>query len=431
MSSRFTPEQDKAIRAEYESGATLRGLAPQYDCCWLTIRSAILRAGGSIRSRIEARALFTGDWRRKATNVDRKKMVRLYLSGYGLKEAANACGFKSQSACEEALKDAGVPQRKSHSGRIKQRMSEARRVYGLNERFFETVDTPKKAWLLGFIAADGNVCGNAVRIGLARCDRSCLEMIANLVEWQGPICDDMNSKDHPRSTLHFASRRMATDLMALGIVPRKSLILQAWNGPESLLPHYFRGLVDGDGWISRRKGWYLGLCGSRSVVEAFEAFVKHRVETNAAIRPFGKIYLIEFGGAWVVQQVASILYRDAAVSLERKRLMAEKLMALPVKPHKSWEYLTAEDLEAMYEQEGSWVGVAAYLETDLKNLYLIRRRLNMRIEPRGGEPWRWTHITDECLLDLRRRLGNWSDVARHIGMQVNNMWRLRKRLGCV
>ena len=56
------------------------------------------------------------------------------------------------------------------------------------------------------------------------------------------------------ASLSVGSRRLTKALVALGVTPRKSGTLQPWDGPADLMPHYWRGMVDGGGrWPARPK----------------------------------------------------------------------------------------------------------------------------------------------------------------------------------
>ena len=41
--------------------------------------------------------------------------------------------------------------------------------------------------------------------------------------------------------------------MSHGITAKKTDALQPWDGPADLMPHYWRGLIDGDGSITHQR----------------------------------------------------------------------------------------------------------------------------------------------------------------------------------
>lgn len=275
MGHRYTPKQDALVMADYEANLSMNELAEKYARCRPAIRASIVRAGGRIRTRKEA-----GQF-----NPGRPPLL-----------------------------------------------------YGINERFFEAIDTPEKAWLLGLLAADGCVTGGGrsrVTLTLQSRDRECLETVARVLGFGGPI-EDKTYNGYPRSSLKFSCKRIAADLMRHGVGPAKSLTLEPWCGPDALMPHYFRGLVDGDGWVlkSRKEKWDIwrvGLCGTLAVVKAFAEFVANRTDSRAGpSKTKANLWAVGYDGVRIPRQVAELLYWDAPAFLARKKRVADELMALPV-----------------------------------------------------------------------------------------------------
>ena len=66
---------------------------------------------------------------------------------------------------------------------------------------------------------------------------------------------------------------MCTDLMKLGVVPRKSLIAEMPNINKSLVRHFIRGYFDGDGNISYTVNGHISLSwnivGGETILTAF------------------------------------------------------------------------------------------------------------------------------------------------------------------
>ncbi len=136
------------------------------------------------------------------------------------------------------------------------------RKYSFNENFFEEVDTEEKAYILGFLYADGNVFKskefNSIKISMSQLEDSidilnkitkCLDSNYSLHKVQQPngkICYNLN----------LYSTKMGNDLINLGCVENKSLQL---NFPThikaNLIRHFIRGYFDGDGcvWEGKRK----------------------------------------------------------------------------------------------------------------------------------------------------------------------------------
>lgn len=137
-------------------------------------------------------------------------------------------------------------------------------VYDVDDGYFANIDTPGKAYTLGFICADGSVCTEttpdrrkSLRIMLAAKDREILEYIRQELRYSGPIKTKV--KGHARNreyvSLHVTNTRIVDDLKALGLHSRKTYgfdLNADLKGP--LLWHFVRGFFDGDGCLHLGRG---------------------------------------------------------------------------------------------------------------------------------------------------------------------------------
>jgi hypothetical protein len=120
--------------------------------------------------------------------------------------------------------------------------------YAYNEDFFK-VWSPEMSWVLGLMFADGNVIRvgkNGWRCTLPSTDQDMLLQVAALIGTDAPV-----KKHTARSIYSLTTGRfvIGNDLIALGCVPKKSRIMQFPDVPNAFLPHFIRGLWDGDGCI--------------------------------------------------------------------------------------------------------------------------------------------------------------------------------------
>ena len=133
------------------------------------------------------------------------------------------------------------------------------RKYQLDETYFDTVDTPNKAYILGFLHSDGSnsVNKSTISLSLQEEDREILEKIRLELNSDKPLdfLDYSNKHDFGYSyknqyRLTIFSKHMCKQLNEKGIVPNKSLVIGFPNWlNEDLLSHYIRGVYDGDGSI--------------------------------------------------------------------------------------------------------------------------------------------------------------------------------------
>ena len=87
----------------------------------------------------------------------------------------------------------------------------------VNESFFDNLDCANKAWVLGFLYADGCVYKNRVSIQLAEKDLEILQNIKDIIEFEGKI---YNLKDniYPKVALMFTSNIVTSKLKEIGCI---------------------------------------------------------------------------------------------------------------------------------------------------------------------------------------------------------------------
>jgi hypothetical protein len=125
-----------------------------------------------------------------------------------------------------------------------------RRQYALNEHYFDQIDTPNKAYILGFLYADGsnNISKCTVSMSLEDKDKEILEKIRIEIGSEKPLefLDYSNKHDfgytyNNQYRLLMFSAHMCKTLQEHGMVPNKSLILSFPDINHNLLSHFVRG----------------------------------------------------------------------------------------------------------------------------------------------------------------------------------------------
>ena len=195
------------------------------------------------------------------------------------------------------------------------------RKYDTNRNFFAQIDTPAKAYILGFVVADGSVhkSGKSVSIAIKESDAALLEAIAREFNYDGPIGRKVTRHgygdvDRTLAVLHLCGRKLVEDLGVLGVRANKSHNATFPVVLPHLEPHLVRGLFDGDGWIGDQQ---FSLVGTDEVVEGtMDAVMRH---TGQCLRPYrdakGFLYA---QGARRNRAVMDWMYREAPIVLARK-----------------------------------------------------------------------------------------------------------------
>lgn len=130
------------------------------------------------------------------------------------------------------------------------------RGYSLNHNYFSVIDSDKKAYYLGFIAADGCVSSknNSIKIALSEVDVLQLKYFKDAIESRAPIKHYTTNNGFNIVQFSISSKQMKYDLQKYSIVPNKTYKgLSMKNIPEQYQLPFFFGYYDGDGSFSWNK----------------------------------------------------------------------------------------------------------------------------------------------------------------------------------
>jgi thymidylate synthase (FAD) len=127
------------------------------------------------------------------------------------------------------------------------------RTMHTNTSFFAEIDTPTKAYVLGVIYADGNIAfrENQPSYGSITQHKDYAAWLKRLgALWGGSVI----AGGRPNSVkLTIPGIDAAEHLVGHGVVQSKSKILVGPDLPDELVPHFVRGYLEGDGYISIQK----------------------------------------------------------------------------------------------------------------------------------------------------------------------------------
>lgn len=202
-----------------------------------------------------------------------------------------------------------------------------------NEHIFDIIDTEEKAYWLGFIFADGYVSktGNKFELSLKASDTSHLEKFnkfvggeANKVKINKVYCNNIKCE---RCRWNISNKHFREQLISLGCIPQKSLILQFPDESifksKDLIRHFIRGYWDGDGCLSWRNKEHtipsISVLGTEDMLEGIKRNVpgifNYSLHLNNKENTFTYVLSADNKVAFNVTQY---LYSNSTIYLQRK-----------------------------------------------------------------------------------------------------------------
>lgn len=208
----------------------------------------------------------------------------------------------------------------------------------VNENAFDSIDNEEKAYWLGFIYADGNVSDYEtiyktrhkavyrIEVSLKSDDIGHLEKLKKFLGWEGKVkISKTNFTRSDRCRLFFNSKHMWHVLTAYGCTPKKSLTLVFPDlsifKDKTVVPHFIRGYVDGDGCISYlakdKKKMALSILGTKSMLTGIQQNLPLERSNKLWKSTNNNVYDLTFN-LWRGYYVCNVLYKNATIYLDRK-----------------------------------------------------------------------------------------------------------------
>lgn len=209
--------------------------------------------------------------------------------------------------------------------------SQARRKIDLNESYFETIDSEKKAYFLGLLYADGNNLEKVgrVRIGLLASDQQILREFSREI-YLGQERIQKFPKSRHLAYLVICNKKISQDLARHGCMNGKTFLLKYPKIDDSLIKHFIRGYFDGDGCLSytiqkkdNYKKFSFELLSTKELLfgiqNCFEALkIKSSLKQRWPERNNNNLTL-RISGNNQILKLCNWLYLDSSIWLERKR----------------------------------------------------------------------------------------------------------------
>lgn len=203
-------------------------------------------------------------------------------------------------------------------------------MFNVNSKFFNKINTPEKAYILGFWYADGYNYQNGryrIVLNLQEDDKHILDSIKRVLKYEGELLFDKktgNRKNQYRLSIN--NKGLSLGLSKHGCMQTKTEKLKFPNFlSDKLIPHFIRGYFDGDGSINRciiQKKYFqyeFSIIGTEDMVVKIGEYFKKNLNINinigSAYRTKNKkgnplIKELRISGKKNMIKIMELLYKD-------------------------------------------------------------------------------------------------------------------------
>lgn len=241
----------------------------------------------------------------------KQQIIELFNQGWECRSIPNQIGVSGRSVAR-VLNEAGINTKR-------------RNRYTLNENYFDEIDSDIKAYLLGFLAADG--CVNKTNyVAFESIDRELTELLQNELEYSGEIriVKPQNYAYHYR--INFSSQKIANALSSYGIVTGRTFSGVYYFPKSEYLPSFVLGYFDGDGCAYANVGRSGGLVCIVGSLEFTSELAKRLKMGSVEQHQLKKVYYWRIHSRQNILAFYNLVYQHENLGLERKKRKIEEIL---------------------------------------------------------------------------------------------------------
>ena len=241
-----------------------------------------------------------------------------YAEGETAQTISNIVGL-SPTTVYKYLRMSGIPTR-----------SRGRKGFPLNHNVFQDISKESAQYWAGFIAADGHINtkrrGNpSLDINISAVDMSHLEKFKVFI----------GTTQHKITAYTRTTNKSSIDVCSISIVSTEitqrlgDLGVKGPQIDDTLLGsrHFWRGVVDGDGYISKIKKYpVLTLAGRPHIIEPYKVFLEEKLGIGLSIDTSDSTALRLTSAGGTTRKIVDYLYTDSSVYLDRKKLRSDDIL---------------------------------------------------------------------------------------------------------
>jgi len=221
---------------------------------------------------------------------------------------------------------------KKHS--VKRRpLQETHRKHFVDTSYFSNINTQEKAYILGFLYADGYNSQHGFVINLHEQDKDILEKIKTELQYEGSIAYREKNNASNQCSLQIKCLEISQDLTKLGCVNKKSLILKfptKEQVPSDLIRHFIRGFFDGDGGLFFNESCACNITSTKEFLSGVQQVLQDTINLDTSKLSQCSLdkntYKLRMKGNNKTLTFLDWLYEDANLYLNRKYIKYQEFV---------------------------------------------------------------------------------------------------------
>lgn len=186
-------------------------------------------------------------------------------------------------------------------------------------------------YLVGLITTDGSLSKDGRHIDITSKDGKFLKGLVKRLALSCRVTIKGDGFGRQAYRIQIANRNFYDFLLSIGLMPKKSLILKKLDIPEIYFVDFLRGVIDGDGYMSRwlhtlnkNEQWILRICSGSNF---FIHWLKKRIESllNAKGRIYQELptrHILKYG-KMAAREILERCYYQGCFGLKRKMVLAQ------------------------------------------------------------------------------------------------------------
>lgn len=262
-----------------------------------------------------------------------EQITAMYKKGMTGKQIVDALHFKNHQPVYNYFRKRGW----KRSGKI------TKKKYHVNDSYFKVINTEEKAYILGFLCADGHISHTDIRIEVAEKDIDILYKIRKALNSNHPIRDTYKKNPYKNSKrtnltlkiVKICGVHLTRPLLNMGLGGKKTYTLNSSvlnYVPKYLIRDFLRGYFDGDGNVFYGKKYTSGIkyninvCGNEEFL--LNTFQKYFPTTNKLYKDLysKQCWVWKISSKERVLEFLRYLYYNSSIFLDRKYLAFRKAM---------------------------------------------------------------------------------------------------------